>query len=130
MVRTVISLMVGCTLALANAHAVPARRPHEPDPPAPTIPDLRGTTWSGWNDAIKAPWVVIFEADGTFNNSYNNNTYRTGSWKQAGNTLYYETNGKYAEFRGAIQGNTIVGQAWNVNGLRWQILLNRVPASK
>ncbi len=69
-----------CFLAMLGvANAVPARRPYEPPPSAPATPDLRGTTWSGYNDVIKANWTVLFEPDGTFNYTYNGNTYRVGT---------------------------------------------------
>jgi hypothetical protein len=129
--RMLLFLFAWSALALGAAQAVPARLPYEPPPaPEPVVPDLRGTTWTGWNDGVKADWIVLFEPDGTLNYRYGNATYRNGTWKLEGDALYYESNKKYAEFRGIFQGNVINGEAWNVTGLRWQIHLQRAPASK
>ncbi|MSQ93411.1 MAG: hypothetical protein EXR98_02520 [Gemmataceae bacterium] len=126
--KRLLTCVLACfVLTLGAAHAIPARLPYEPPP---TAIDLRGTTWSGYNDAVKANWTVLFEPDGTFNYSYGGASYHIGTWRAEGNSLYYETNKKYAEFQGVIQGNTIQGQGWNVAGLRWQILLNRVPSPR
>jgi hypothetical protein len=124
--KRLLTCVLACfALTLGVAHAIPARLPYEPPPPQPLTIDLRGTTWSGYNDAVKANWTVLFEPDGNFSYSYGGASYRIGTWKVEGNSLYYETNKKYAEFQGVIVGNTIQGQGWNVAGLRWQILLNR-----
>jgi hypothetical protein len=112
-------------VAIVVAHAAPARLPYEPPPPPPAFVDLRGTTWSGWNDGVKADWVVTFEPDGVFFCSYRGTAYRNGHWKQEGNRLYYEVNKKYCECECTISGNTIQGESWNVVGQRWKILLNR-----
>jgi hypothetical protein len=111
--------------ALAVAHAAPARLPFEPPPPQADIIDLRGTIWSGWNDGVKADWVVIFEPDGVFHHRYNGATFKTGHWKQDGNRLYYEVNKKYCECVCTIHRDRIEGESWNVAGVRWKILLHR-----
>src|SRR5713226_4524319 len=104
MKRMLLLLVAWLAVGLGIGHAVPARLPYEPPPPAPepVTPDLRGTTWTGWNDGVKADWVVLFEPDGTLNYTYGNTTYRNGTWKLEGNYLYYESNQKYAEFRGVL----------------------------
>ena len=131
MQRIFLFTLAWCLLTFGVAQAVPDRLPYEPPPaPAPVIPDLRGTTWTGWNDGVKSDWVVLFEPDGTLNYSYGRSTYRNGTWKLEGITLYYESNGKYAEFQGILQGDVIHGESWNVAGLRWQIHLRRAPPSK
>ena len=82
MKRLLACFLAWFVLALGSAHTAPARLPYEPEPPAKSLSviDLRGTTWTGWNDGVKADWVVIFEPDGIFHHRYNGNTYRTGHW--------------------------------------------------
>lgn len=109
----------------AIGDAAPARLPYQPEPPAPEIIDLKGTVWSGFNDGVKADWVVVFEPGGVLQYSYRGTTYRNGTWKQEGDRLYYEANQKYCECTCTITGDTIKGDSWNRAGQRWQILLHR-----
>ena len=65
--------------------------------------------------------------DGTTTTTYNNTTYKDGTWKlEANNTVYMECNQKFCEFRGTLHGNVINGESWNVNNLRWKTRLERV----
>jgi hypothetical protein len=108
-----------------SALAAPARLPYEPPPPQPRVVDLRGTTWSGWNSIVNSDWTVTFEPDGVFYYQHGGSKNRTGHWKQDGDRVYYEVNGKYCECLGTITGNVIQAESWNIKGVRWKIVLQR-----
>lgn len=121
--------LIACTgLAL---HAAPARLPYEPDrlpDPPPSQLDLRGTYWFG--KCYTDNFWIIFEKDGSLSYGYNQNKFHNGTWKVEGNNLYFEMNGKYLEFRGAVQGSIIQGEAWNIAGGRWQTFFRLEPTKK
>ena len=120
--------VISCLAFSLVAWAVPARLPYEPPPasvlPAPVAIDLRGTHWTGWCDGIKANWTVYFEPSGALTYSYNGATYRHGSWTLHGNRLYFEMNRKYRECVCIANNHALVGESWNVTGLRWKTLLH------
>jgi hypothetical protein len=101
-----------CTGALSASVPAP-----EPVRTVSLIPKLEGTTWSG--DGVVAPTTYFFDKNGVLQYSYNGNTYRNGTWKQEGESLYWESNQKYCEFKGKIEAAEIVGNAWNVRGGKW-----------
>lgn len=111
---------------LAIAHAAPVRPLYDPPQPPParqTSPDLRGTSWHGVESADRN---IYFHADGSL--AYTPSQKGFGSWRQEGNMVYFEFNGKYREFRGTIQGSVIQGDSWNIKGKRWVTVLQRSPA--
>ncbi len=124
-------------LALALAHAAPARLPYEPADapkmPAQVTVDLNGTAWLG--KYLAANRTFIFETDGTLSYKSAAKTSKgfknRGSWKLEGNRLYFEhyinPNQKLMEFRGIIRdANTIVGEAtFPVKGTKEQQMLQR-----
>ncbi len=73
------------------------------------------------------PTTYTFARGGVLVYSYNGQTYTSGSWKQTGVTIYWETNKRYAEFEGTVTGNEMAGKAWNVAGGRWDLKMKRDP---
>lgn len=88
-----------------------------------TVQSLEGTTWAG--DGAVAFTIYRFERGGVLGYSYNNSSYRNGTWKQEGDSLYFECNKKYYEFRGTIRDNEITGQSWNIKGGKWNLRFER-----
>ena len=123
--------MVACILFTSSiALAVPARPLYEPArPAAPAALDLRGSTWFG-KTYEKADMTILFEPTGRISWTHTNSTYTTGSWTLQGNSVYFEMNNKYCEFRGTLTGNVIDGTSTNVNGLRWRTVLQLQSTGK
>ena len=118
-------VFVWSVLVVSVAHAIPARTPLEPPGAEIERYDFRGTTWEG---KTYEGWAMtlVFEPDGVLTFSYQGSiSSKTASWKSEANTLYFETNNKYCEFRGIVNGNVLQGESWNVTGLRWKTLLTR-----
>jgi opacity protein-like surface antigen len=115
-------LLAGVVLVAACAVAAAAPVPKERKKP---VPQLEGTTWSG--DGVVAPTTYTFARGGVLVYSYNGQTYTSGSWKQTGVKIYWETNKRYAEFEGTVTGNEMAGKAWNVAGGRWDLKMKRDP---
>ncbi len=130
MKRIILLLLAWFAGTLGAARAVPARSPYDPAALKHADPfELGGSSWFG-SDIESGDWEITFEKDGRITYSYNGRTFKNGSWQWQGNTLYFETNKKYYEFRGAFQGNLIDGESWNVQGIRWHTSMYRVTASK
>lgn len=109
--------LIGLLLAISVVSAsVPTS---EPVRTVSLIPKLEGTTWMG--DGVVAPTTYFFDKGGVLQYSYNGNTYRSGSWKQEGDAVYWESNNKYCEFKGKIDGTEISGRAWNIRGGKWAL---------
>jgi hypothetical protein len=118
-------IFVWSALALGDLQAAPARRfePEvQPQPQPPTAP-LAGTHWFG--KCYADNFWIIFEPSGIITYGYNGNKWSNGTWKLEGNNLYFEMNKRYLEFRGTVQGDAIQGEAWNVQGSRWQTHFKR-----
>jgi hypothetical protein len=98
------------------AGPLPSQGP-DPEPP-PKVGGVEGTVWSGI-DSGGERWTFRFLKGGILDYTVPSGTYRNGTWKQTGASIYLETNRKYAEFRGAIKGNEIVGKASNRAGKNW-----------
>ena len=115
-------------LVLGALDGAPARPLFEPEAPPsqPATISLAGTYWFG-KCYVDNFWI-IFEPNGTITYGYTGNKWNSGSWKLEGNSLYFEMNKKYLEFRGTIQGDTIQGESWNVQGSRWQTFFKRSVA--
>lgn len=120
----ILSMIAWC--AVAAASAAPARPLYEPPaPPRLVLIDLRNTQWHGTEPADRN---IFFHADGSL--GYLQGQKSFGTWKITGDTIYFEFNNRYREFRGVIKGNVIQGESWNVTGKRWQTLLDRTPMPK
>lgn len=110
-------LPLALTLGAARAHDDPAGL-------CRTAPSLEGTVWVG--EDVCGAQTFRFEPDGVFAYTYRRNgdgpwqTFRNGTWRQVGSRLYFETNGKYAEREGRVQGDRISGRGWNVQGRTWR----------
>jgi len=118
-------VLVVLFLTIELGHAAPARPLYESpeQPKLPTVAPVAGSQWFG-KCYVNNLWI-IFEPNGTLTYGYDMNKWKGGSWKLEGNALYFEMNQKYLEFRGTVTGDMIQGEAWNVQGSRWQTLLAR-----
>jgi hypothetical protein len=106
------------------AQAAPALKP----PPNKATP-LAGTTWVG-STAEGWEMTIEFVADGSMNVSYKETKFKTASWKQDGDKIYWEMNKKYCEFNGKMTGDAIEGESHNVAGKKWETRLTRVKGDK
>ena len=112
-------------------------RPAGADVPAPPVDfdatteteSLTGTEWAGSDGPVAAVVTFHFERGGVLAYSYNGASYRNGTWKQNGNSLYFEMNNKFRECQATIHGGRIDGDSWNVNGLKWKTSIQRSKAS-
>lgn len=125
--RSAMILVVWFTLAVAFAHAVPARPLYEPPPPPPTpIRDFRGAHWFGKTYEQK-DWLIVFHEDGRVSNTDNGSAHpHSGTWKAEGNSIYIELHKKYYEFNGTVVGDVLHGDSKNVGGLKWKTTLTRI----
>ena len=120
----------------AQPTADPAKSPSSPSahasraaseaPPkiadAPSLQTLAGTKWNftaTGSDAFESYYDVVFSRDGTltFQDAYS--APKHGSWKQHGNSVYIEVNGRYAEYNGHFVGSRLVGKGGNIQGATW-----------
>ena len=101
-----------------------------PDFDATTETDsLLGTEWTGSDGPVAAVVTFHFERGGALFYSYNGASFRNGTWKQKGTTLYFEMNNKFRECQATIHGGRIDGDSWNINGLKWRTNIQRSKAS-
>ncbi|MDQ6963141.1 MAG: hypothetical protein Q9M28_11565 [Mariprofundaceae bacterium] len=83
------------------------------------VPSISGTTWAG-TDSEGDHYVYRFFPNGELGFTSPTGTFRDGdTWKQDGKTIYFETNKKYSEYEGVINGNTMQGKAWNTQKDTW-----------
>ncbi len=83
----------------------------------PTV-SIAGTVWSG-KDSDGALYEYRFRKDGALHYQSPTGFWKNGSWKQRGNRVYMETNNRYTERQGTIQGNRMSGKARNIKGAHW-----------
>ena len=79
---------------------------------------VAGTMWRG-ETSPGGIFIVRFEHGGVLCYTSPNGTWRNGTWKQDGAAIYLEMNKRYAEYRGVLRGDRIVGEASNQPGARW-----------
>jgi hypothetical protein len=127
--KRLLALVVWLIAVIPAVHAVPARLLYDPTFKNPDPFELCGSRWFG-SDIESGDWEISFEKDGKITYTYNDRTFRNGSWQWQGNALYFETNNKYYEFRGSVQGNLIDGESSNVKGIRWHTSMRRLASSK
>jgi hypothetical protein len=128
--QRILSSLLACSLALPLVHAAPARLPYEQALRGNHDPhNLKNSSWYG-SDIESGDWEITFEASGAITYSYNGRTFRNGTWKCLGSILYFETNDRFYEFRGSIEGNAIDGESWNAKGLRWHTSMYRLPTAR
>jgi hypothetical protein len=87
--------------------------------------NVEGTVWQGERHPGEI-FIVRFERGGTLCYTTNSGTWRNGTWKQTGNSIYLEMNKRYAEYRGVILGDRMFGDAGNINAVTWKWDVKRV----
>jgi len=90
--------------------------------------DLKGTNWSGIDIYMSSrfvPYTYRFGPNAVLTYGYQGQTYSNGTWRQNGDAVYMETNHKYSERVGLIQGKEILGVGRNVVGQTWNWSANR-----
>jgi hypothetical protein len=80
--------------------------------------NVEGTEWEGKTDF--GVFILRFERGGVLEYTSRNGRHRNGTWKQQGNVVYLEMNNHFADYRGEIRGDRIIGDAKNVNGTTWK----------
>lgn len=81
-------------------------------------PSVENTTWKGHGNKKKL-LILYFKPKGILHYKSPTGFFKNATWKQTGNTIYFETNKKYAEYSGTIVGHTMKGKAHNVVDLKW-----------
>src|SRR5262245_11781381 len=98
-------LLLGIVFVSAiAAYGAPALKPL----PNKAMP-LAGTTWVG-QTAEGWEMMIEFVADGSMNVSYKTTNFKTATWTQDGEKIYWEMNKKYCEFNGKLSGDNIEGE--------------------
>ncbi len=87
------------------------------------VRNVEGTVWVGSD--VCGPQVYRFEPGGILSYSYPDgngvmNTYRNGTWKQSGSSIYMETNQRFSERKGIIRDREMKGEGWNIHGQKWK----------
>lgn len=115
-------LLVGALALLALPRLAAADVPSETTEPVetPTIVSVEGAAWAGVDMPEGFVVTYRFERDGVVAYSYNGASYRNGTWRQDGDRIYFEMNGKYRECRATVRGDQIVGESWNRAGKKWK----------
>ena len=95
--------------------------------PTPTaeVPPLAGTSWSG-SDTFNNSLTFEFLPEGVLRYTTQQSDFVSGTWKQDGNQVYMETNNKFAEFQGTIEGDTMSGSVQNTRDQKWQWHLTKI----
>ncbi|HVS38700.1 MAG TPA: hypothetical protein VMS17_24300 [Gemmataceae bacterium] len=113
--------------AVQNAGPSPTQ-PIKPRPadakPAPIV-NLAGSEWHGDDGPTTMDLIVQFEEGGVLAYSHDGAMFRDGTWKQTGESLYFEMNDKYRECQATIHGDQIDGDSWNMAGDKWRTTLHR-----
>ncbi|MFZ0946108.1 MAG: hypothetical protein WB930_10765 [Syntrophobacteraceae bacterium] len=99
---------------------VAAQQTNQPSavPSHSPTPSVAGTIWAGI-DSDGDYYEYHFQPDGALHYKSPQGFYKNGAWKQDGDTIYMETNKKFAERQGRISGRHMNGNAWNVKGQTW-----------
>ena len=94
---------------------------------AKKTPAVEGTTWIAEHTASDLGRIdYTFLPDGKLSYRYANGTvYTEGSWKQDGEQLYFEVNGRYAEYTVTYRDGQFTGDAKNVVGKTWTLTMTR-----
>jgi hypothetical protein len=100
----------------------------DPEPPA-KFKSVEDTVWSG-SDTADGRLVLRFLKGGILDYSTATGTYRNGTWKQKGGSIYLEMNNKYAEYHGTMKGNEIAGKGGNRAGLKWTWTVKKLEGGK
>jgi hypothetical protein len=108
-----VRLVLGFLLLVASETQRPGAEEIAP------VESIEGTTWTGTQFDTGDSLVLTFEKNHVLKYTTKYGTFTTASWKQAGAAIYFETNNKYAEYHGTIDGGRMSGKAGNVKNLRW-----------
>ena len=108
--------------AAAGDRDVP--RPAPVNPPK-EVESVAGTVWEGDDGPIAPDISIQFEAGGVLSYSRNGASFRNGTWKQTGDSVYFEMNDKFQECQATIRGDRIEGDSWNVSGEKWKTSLRK-----
>jgi hypothetical protein len=126
--RVLACLVFALPLSGALAVPVPEERPESAKPRPPL--DLTGTTWEG-PDGPLGVVRFMFEPNGVLSYANKNGQiHRIATWQQQANVLTFEINKGFRQFRGTINGDTIAGDSWNRNGMKWTTSMQRQPGAK
>jgi len=100
------------------------------NPNASSVMSVSGTLWAG-KDSDGDFYEYAFMANGDLYYKSPSGFYTDGTWKQDGDSIYMETNNKYAEYQGQVSGTHMEGKAWNVKNRKWtwQADYQNLPAS-
>lgn len=79
---------------------------------------VEGTSWAV-NDALGGSYIFEFGSGGAFRATSTDGKVSAGSWKQEGNSLSINLDGKNAEYVGVIKGGLIEGGVKNKTGGAW-----------
>jgi hypothetical protein len=83
-----------------------------------SAPSVAGTLWVGV-DSDGDHYEYAFMEDGTLHYASPSGFHVNATWKQDGDTIYFETNNRYSEYQGRIMGGHIEGKAWNTQNHQW-----------
>jgi hypothetical protein len=86
---------------------------------------ITGTRWRGVDsdgDFLKC----VFESRGRLHYTTPTGDFRNGTWRQRGAQIYMETNKRYSEYFGTIDGPRMSGTAQNVAHGRWTWQMSKV----
>jgi len=82
---------------------------------------LAGSKWSISVTGDRAgSWMLYFVEGGVLEYEKFGHHSTNATWRQSGNILYMEFSRNFAQYKGVIEGNRIVGEAQNVADMRWQ----------
>ena len=87
-------------------------------PSSTHIQSLIGTTWI-YNADNKYMTEIEFLDDKKLAFTELGIRSTNAHWEQNGNSVYFEINNKYAQYKGTISISTISGEAQNIKGERW-----------
>lgn len=102
-----ILILILCTLLI-----------HAEAQPQPSARDLVGSTWAV-NDSDKQTYVFNFLEGGKLNYIVSTGAKGKGSWKQTGDSVLIELNGKFVVYTGTLSSDQIAGHVRNKKGRQW-----------
>ncbi len=90
---------------------------------------IAGTTWTYTDLSMgSTPHMRLeFQAGGNLRAIWlaSSTTYDHCSWKQTGDTIYFQFDNQYQQFHGRISGSTMTGTATNKPGISWNWMAAR-----